>query len=721
MTSIGEKSFMNCKKISSIYIPPSVTTLGKSAFSQCDLLYIVDIDPSSKITTLNDSTFYECSALSHIYFMQTSGAGAHGSYPPNDDNTDGIQTAGNGILILENIIYTETNDADASYYYGWGGAGGNFNSQDLNSWSKFGAYGNKDSQPSQNDPTSTNATPTRLYGGGGGKGGSIGNTGSSIAASDGVQGVIIIYYKLSGGQTASSGNGTGSSIGPYITSLSSNDNVTYHSLSNDYHKLTFTQNNNTENTLVFDQTVSLSVWYIMSGGGGGGGNSYFPTGSAGGGGSGGIALTNLNKSEITTNSNSGYTFKINVGIGGKAGDSDASLRNGASSTLVLPDNTTLTAIGGNGGGDAGEYKDGDGGSAASGNDEIIISTIGSSTFEGCSSLSNILIPKTVTSVGSKAFMTCNSPIAITFAKESESSLETIGSYAFANCDITTCDISALPSLTNIQNYAFLNNKFVIIDIPKTVTTVGESAYATTFDGIVNVNIHCGGSATIGEKAFQIENLHDVTFRNTTDIPAYTSTGSNNNDSFPIKSSAAYPIAVYSPSVSETDYNRLKNTFISTYTLNYYKYEDDSTLLGENLESNFVNPDPSKMLVSVIAGSNALGVSQDAFKTQTKLASIAFTSSYPSYTSSVSSIQEDAFRETAITSLNFPASMLYFQDGAFYLCTQLTEVHFTASPVLIKATSFPDKSLYSITAHVPSTFTQSQVDNLKQYFTTVSVN
>jgi hypothetical protein len=108
--------------------------------------------------------------------------------------------ASNGLLIPDNDIFNSTKDPDASYYYGWGGAGGDFVNQS-NNLSIYGIYGTKDDSQSSVDPTTSKAEPVRTYGGGGGKGQSITSDNDNQAIlgdiGSGVQGTIIIYYKAS--------------------------------------------------------------------------------------------------------------------------------------------------------------------------------------------------------------------------------------------------------------------------------------------------------------------------------------------------------------------------------------------------------------------------------------------------------------------------------------------------------------------------------------------
>ena len=78
-----------------------------------------------------------------------------------------------------------------------------------------------------------------------------------------------------------------------------------------------------------------------------------------------------------------------------------------------------------------------------------VTSIGSSAFYGCSSLTSITIPNGVTSIGSFAFYGCSSLTSVTIGD----SVESIGAYAFSWCS----------SLTNII-------------VPNSVTSIGEGAF-----------------------------------------------------------------------------------------------------------------------------------------------------------------------------------------------------------------------------------------------------
>ncbi len=64
VTSIGERAFYGCSGLTSVEIPNSVTSIGSSAFSGCSSLTSVEI-PSS-VTSIGSSTFSGCSSLTAV-------------------------------------------------------------------------------------------------------------------------------------------------------------------------------------------------------------------------------------------------------------------------------------------------------------------------------------------------------------------------------------------------------------------------------------------------------------------------------------------------------------------------------------------------------------------------------------------------------------------------------------------------------------------------------
>ena len=103
-----------------------------------------------------------------------------------------------------------------------------------------------------------------------------------------------------------------------------------------------------------------------------------------------------------------------------------------------------------------------------------VTSIHDSAFAYCSSLTNISIPNSVTSIGFSAFEHCTSLKSITLP----SSLNSISEALFSDCSqLTTIHIP--DSVLSIQDYAFGNcTRLETIRIPVSVTSIGNLAFAS---------------------------------------------------------------------------------------------------------------------------------------------------------------------------------------------------------------------------------------------------
>jgi len=107
--------------------------------------------------------------------------------------------------------------------------------------------------------------------------------------------------------------------------------------------------------------------------------------------------------------------------------------------------------------------------------EVIITggtSISDSAFNGCSGLTSITIPDSVTSIGQQAFYNCSGLTSVTIGN----GVTSIGSEAFYNCRGLT-SITIPDSVTRIGQQAFYNcSGLTSITIPDSVTSIGYGAF-----------------------------------------------------------------------------------------------------------------------------------------------------------------------------------------------------------------------------------------------------
>ena len=97
--------------------------------------------------------------------------------------------------------------------------------------------------------------------------------------------------------------------------------------------------------------------------------------------------------------------------------------------------------------------------------------IADSVFAGCSSLTSVTIPNSVTRIGDDAFRNCSGLTSVTIGN----SVTSIGYYAFSDCNLTSLTIPN--SVTSIGNYAFYDcNGLSSVTIPNSITSIGNDAF-----------------------------------------------------------------------------------------------------------------------------------------------------------------------------------------------------------------------------------------------------
>ena len=99
--------------------------------------------------------------------------------------------------------------------------------------------------------------------------------------------------------------------------------------------------------------------------------------------------------------------------------------------------------------------------------------IGDYAFSGCSSLTSLTLPSSVTSIGGHAFEKCSGLTSLTLP----SSVTSIGEFAFRYCSGLT-SLTIPSGVTTIDYYAFADCRgLTSLTLPSSVTSIGDYAFA----------------------------------------------------------------------------------------------------------------------------------------------------------------------------------------------------------------------------------------------------
>ena len=116
-------------------------------------------------------------------------------------------------------------------------------------------------------------------------------------------------------------------------------------------------------------------------------------------------------------------------------------------------------------------------------------------YSGCSGLTSVTIPNSVTSIGLTAFRDCTGLTSVTIPN----SVTSIGDYAFAYCSGLT-SVTIPNSVTTIGNSAFrVCTGLTSVTVPNSVTSIGYNAFASC-SGLTSVTIP-NSITFIGDYAF----------------------------------------------------------------------------------------------------------------------------------------------------------------------------------------------------------------------------
>ena len=275
-----------------------------------------------------------------------------------------------------------------------------------------------------------------------------------------------------------------------------------------------------------------------------------------------------------------------------------------------------------------------------------VTSIGGSAFESCSRLTSIKIPSSVTSIEIGAFSNCKSLKSI----DIPSGVTSIGGSVFYNCSQLT-SIKIPNSVTSIGDYTFSGSGLTSIKIPNNVTSIGEGAFSQCWR-LTSIEIP-SSVTSIGYYAFSsCSSLKNI------EIPSsVTSIGGSAFSSCSSLTSINIPEGVTSIRGS---------TFESCSSLTSIKIPSSVTSIGD---STFKG---CSSLTSIEMPSSVTSIGDYAFKDCSSLTSIDIPSS-------VTSIGESAFYGcSSLTSIEIPSSVTSIGKYAFYKCSSLTSIDIPSS-------------------------------------------
>ena len=265
-----------------------------------------------------------------------------------------------------------------------------------------------------------------------------------------------------------------------------------------------------------------------------------------------------------------------------------------------------------------------------------VTSIGSYAFYNCTGLTNIVIPNSVTSIGIGAFEDCTGLTSV----EIPDSVTSIGDYAFRGCTGLT-SIEIPNSVTSIGDYAFEGcTGLTSIVIPNSVTSIGEGAF-----------YNCTGltSVVIGNSVTSIESYAFSSCFGLTSVVIGNSVTSIGKDAFSVCSRLKTVINLSNLTFTK---GSTDNGYVAYYADKVYNASDCS-IVDDFI---FVKPNNVNTLLYYLGNATELTLPADYKGENYVIDSAVFKNN------------------TVITSVTIPNSVTSIGRYAFYNCTGLKEVH-----------------------------------------------
>ena len=290
--------------------------------------------------------------------------------------------------------------------------------------------------------------------------------------------------------------------------------------------------------------------------------------------------------------------------------------------------------------------------------------IGDYAFSGCSSLTSLTLPSSVTSIGGHAFEKCSGLTSLTLP----SSVTSIGEFAFRYCSGLT-SLTIPSGVTTIDYYAFADCRgLTSLTLPSSVTSIGGYAFAWC-SGLTSLTL-LSSVTSIGDYAFAwCSGLTSLTLPS-----SVTSIGGHAFESCSGLTSLTLP-----SSVTEIDW--------STFFERCNNLKECNCLLDSDLETclAYSHDDWTKIPVDEIKYYHN---GQELTKLE-----------IPSGVDKIGSYS--FYKGVNLTSLTLPSSVTSIGSSAFEGCSGLTSVYVSwKSPLSIFASTFKDANTEKCILYVP---------------------
>ncbi len=310
-------------------------------------------------------------------------------------------------------------------------------------------------------------------------------------------------------------------------------------------------------------------------------------------------------------------------------------------------------------------------------------TIAGDAFSGCTALTSINIPNSVTSINDGAFRSCAALTSITIPN----SVTYIGGYAFENCTALT-SITIPDSVTEIRHCAFFYcSSLASVNIPNSVTEIGSNAFSGCA-ALTEINVGTGNSnfASVSGVLFNKEKTELIRYPAGKQDSSYAIPNSVTRIGGRAFEGCASLASITIPnSIESIDWGAFANCIaLASITI-----PNSVTSIGGDAFYNCAS------LASITIPNSVTEIGSWAFLNCTALTSITIPDS-------VTEIDAWVFGNcTSLTSITIPDSVAEIGYCTFSGCTSLTSITIPDSVTSIDEYAFYDSGLTTIYGYAGS--------------------